>query len=238
MSRVHDKEDDSEGKQVNSLALIWLLVRWDLRSHVAYCADIRSISARAIATLKRADRIVVVSKNLNVILLVVEKDVLGLQISVREAPRVHVLDALQDLSEVVLADSLGKGASRRNPIKELATSDQLRNNVRYLNLLSILLAHGSIHLEPLVLLCNVYMIRKAICFAFFLQKLELLLVKLWVVIAEDFKGVLCTVLVSANFYFTWKARTKGSSEGESVKSCSHMFWFFKLLKFLNLIISV
>ena len=91
MPRVHDKEDDSKGKHVNNLALIWLL-RYNLRSHVAMCAKTnnRSIEGRAVVTLKRAGR---VNKNLKVILLV-EEDVLWLQISVREAPLVHVMDAL------------------------------------------------------------------------------------------------------------------------------------------------
>ena len=81
------------------------------------------------------------------------------------------------------------------------------------------------------------MIEMAICFAYVLKTLELLLVKIRVVIAEDLKGVLCTtVLRSANLCFKSEARTNGSSEGESVKSCRHMYVFW-LLKFLKLIIN-
>ena len=92
--------------------------------------------------------------------------------------------------------------------------------------------HGSVILE-LVLLCNVYMIEIAICFAYVLKTLELLLVKIWIVIAEDLKGVLCTtVLRSANLCFKSEARTNGSSKGESVKSFSHFYFqVTEVLKF-------
>ena len=53
VSRIEDKENDAEGEQVDDLTLVRLLGE-NLRSHIAWCADLRSVGAGAVATLKRA----------------------------------------------------------------------------------------------------------------------------------------------------------------------------------------
>ena len=50
---AHDEENDTEGEKIDDLALIRHLGD-NFRSHVARRADLRTVDARAITTLKRA----------------------------------------------------------------------------------------------------------------------------------------------------------------------------------------
>lgn len=218
VSRIEDEENDAKGKQVNDLTLVWLLGQ-NLRSHVAWRADLRSVGAGAVATFKWASEAEV--DDLNVIHLV-EEDIFRFQVSVREALRVDVVDALQDLLEEILADFLREGARVRDVVEELTASDHLLSNVGDLDLLSVLLIHGRVLLE-LEILDNVSMVKLVSCLDFFLQKLEGLLVELWVIQAEDLKGIFGAILGSSELDLGREARAKGSSEGESVKSCRHMY---------------
>ena len=102
---VQDEDNDANGEQVNNLTLVWLLGQ-DLGSHVAWGTDARSVRTRAITALQGACEAKV--DDFNVIELV-EEDVLWLQVSVREALRVDIVDSLEDLLEVVSADSSREG---------------------------------------------------------------------------------------------------------------------------------
>ena len=160
--------------------MIWLLGE-DLRCHISWCADLRSVGAGAVSTLKRAGKTEV--NDLDVVELV-EEDVFWLQVSVREALRVDVVDALQNLLEEVLADLFSEGSRVCDVVEEFATSDHLLRDISDLDLLSILLVHGRVFLE-LKVLDNVSMVELVCCLDFFFQKFEGLLVELWVVQTED-----------------------------------------------------
>ena len=74
----HDEEDDTAGKEVDNLSLIWGLIE-NLRSHVSWSSDDRSIESASITTLKWACESEI--NDLDVVIFV-EKDVFWLQITV------------------------------------------------------------------------------------------------------------------------------------------------------------
>lgn len=143
VARVQNEKDHSKGKQVHDLALVGLLLE-DLWGHVARGADDRAVGARAIAALKWAGEAEV--DNLDVVHFV-EQDVLGLEISVREALGVDVVHTLEDLLEVVLADGLREGSRVGDVVEQLAALNLLLGDVGYFDLLAILLVHDGMLLE-------------------------------------------------------------------------------------------
>jgi len=106
VARVQDEEDHTEGEKINNLALVRLL-QDNLGGHVALSANDGAVSARAVTSLKRAGKAEI--DNFDVVVLVKE-DVLRLEVSVREASRVDVVDTLEHLLEEVLALLLLEGA--------------------------------------------------------------------------------------------------------------------------------
>ena len=63
------------------------------------------------------------------VVIVVEEDVLGLQITVAETSPVQVMDALEQLLEVVPAFLLLEGAGVGQVIEEIASRDHLLHDV-------------------------------------------------------------------------------------------------------------
>ena len=106
MTGIQDEEDDAKGEQIDNLALVRLL-QDNLGGHVALSANDGAVGTRAIASLKRAGKAEI--DNLDVVVLVKE-DILRLEISVREASGVDVVDTLEHLLEEVLALLLLEGA--------------------------------------------------------------------------------------------------------------------------------
>lgn len=121
MSRPHDKEDYSEGKQVDDIALVSLAIN-DLRSHVPRGANLSAVEARAIATGQRARKAEV--NDLDIIVLV-DKEVLRLEVTVGETFRMDVAKTKEHLLEVVLADGFRQWAGVNDVVEELTTSDHL-----------------------------------------------------------------------------------------------------------------
>ena len=102
LAGVEVEEDDTESKEVDDLALVRKSPQ-NFGRHVAIGAVIGGVDAGAVATLDWAGEAEVC--NLDVVVLV-EEDVLGLQVAVRETLAMDIVDALQHLLEVVLADGL------------------------------------------------------------------------------------------------------------------------------------
>jgi len=93
----HDKEDDSCSKEIDNLTLIRsFLVK--LRSHVHLSSEFSVKLATSVTTFSRSSEAEV--SNLDVEILS-DEHVLGLQISVGNALRVHVMESREHLSEVV-----------------------------------------------------------------------------------------------------------------------------------------
>jgi len=189
VTRVQDEENDSEGEEIDDLTLIWLSGK-NFRSHVTWGTNNRSVSTRAITALKWASEAEI--DNFNVIHLIKE-DVLRLKISMRESFGVDVVNTLKHLLEEVLADLFAEGAGVGDVIEELTARDHLLGDVGYLYLLSTILDHSSAFLEFEVF-DDMLVIKLSGGINLLLEELEGALVKLWVIEAEDLKGILSAIL--------------------------------------------
>ena len=110
----------------------------------------------------------------------------------RESPRVNVVDALEDLLEVVLGDGFIKGARVRDVFEELAAGNHLLNDIRYLHLLAIFLYHRRVLFE-LEVLDHVLVLERGGRLDFLLEQSESTRVECWVVEAEYLQGILATI---------------------------------------------
>ena len=79
------------------------LIKENLRSHIPWGTNVSGVLSSVVASLERAGESEV--DNLDVVVRV-EKDVLRLHITMSEAHGVQVVDGLEHLFEVVLADVL------------------------------------------------------------------------------------------------------------------------------------
>ena len=111
----------------------------------------------------------------------------------RKSLRVDIVDALEDLLEVVLGDSLRERSRVGHVVKELAARDHFLYDVRDLDLLAVLLDHRSVLLE-LKVLYHVLKIKRSRRVNLLLEQLECLGIELWVVQAENLERVLLTLL--------------------------------------------
>jgi len=103
---VQDEENYSEGEEINNLSLI-RLSRENLRCHVSRSTDDRFVGARSVTSFKRACKTEI--DNLNIVHFVKE-NILRLEISMREALGVDVVNTLKHLLEEILADVFLEGA--------------------------------------------------------------------------------------------------------------------------------
>lgn len=65
--RKHDKEDNTDGEEVDNLTLVWVLVE-NFRGHVSGCSDDRPVEAASITSFERACESEI--NDLNVVILV------------------------------------------------------------------------------------------------------------------------------------------------------------------------
>lgn len=153
VARVEHEQDHPEGKQVHDLALV-RLVSMDFRSHEAERADNRAIDTVSCAAFHRASEAEV--DHLDIVELV-EKNVLTLEVSVREPFRVDVMDGLDQLLGVVPHHWLAEGARVGHIVEELSAVDELTGDVGDSHLLARLLRHDCV-LVKLEVLDDVLMV--------------------------------------------------------------------------------
>jgi hypothetical protein len=104
MLGVQNEQDDSKSKQINYVALVWLLIE-DLWTHIGRCAHHGCAEAGLVTTLQLNCEPEI--NNLSVVFLV-EQDIFRLQVTVADAVRVKVVQAHQNLFEVKSADLGGE----------------------------------------------------------------------------------------------------------------------------------
>mmetsp|Transcript_18364 Transcript_18364/g.21664 ORF Transcript_18364/g.21664 Transcript_18364/m.21664 type:complete len:226 (-) Transcript_18364:25-702(-) len=218
MARSHDEEDDTEGEQVDDLALVGLLGD-DFGSHVAGSADLGTVDTGAIAALKRASKAEV--DDLDVVVLV-EEDVLGLEIAMGEAARVDVVDALEQLLEVELADLLSEGTGVGDVVEELATSDHLLDDIGNVLALATSLLQGGLLLK-VVVAHDIVVVELRGGLNLLAEQLEGSLVEVGVGEVEDLKGEFLAVLSLPDLDFSREAGAERPAKGESVESGTHCF---------------
>ena len=95
--RIHGKEDDTEREKVHHVAVVRDLFQ-ELGSHETWRPNVRCVEALAVLPSQRAYKTEVDELDIEVFR---QQDILGLDVSVREPLAVQIVDALQDLSEVV-----------------------------------------------------------------------------------------------------------------------------------------
>jgi len=135
MLSQHDEEDNSTCKQVNNLSLVWLLIK-NLWCHVSWSTNHRSAETGSISSFKRACESKIDKFHVEIL---IEKNILGLQISMCESLGVEVMEAEEHLLEVVSADLFGEWTSVCNVVKELTTEDWFLSDVSNWNLVSAFL---------------------------------------------------------------------------------------------------
>ena len=109
LASKHKKENHTEGKDVDRLALIELTL-YNLWCHRAIGAEHISQFAGAIFALESASKAKINELGL-IIVILTEKNILCFQIPVGDSSRVNVLDTLQHLFQEEPTDWLTKGTS-------------------------------------------------------------------------------------------------------------------------------
>ena len=128
---------------------------------------------------------------------------------------VDVVNTQEHLLEVELADIFFERTRVSDVIEELTASDHLLSDVCDLDLLSATFDHDGTFLK-LKVFDDMSVIELGCGVNLLLEQLEGALVELWVIEAEDLEGILGAVLRRAELDLGREARTKGSSESESV----------------------
>ena len=147
VSRVQDEQYDTESEQIYDLTLVWLF-GVDLRCHESKRADNAPVHSVASSALDWASEAEV--DDLDVVELV-EQDILAFEITMGETLGVDVVDGLDQLLGVVAHDALLERARVRHVVEELATVDQLADDVGDGDLISILLVPDGVLVELEVL---------------------------------------------------------------------------------------
>ena len=126
-----------------------------------------------------------------------------------------VVNTLEHLLEIELADVLLERTRVGNVIEEFTSRDHLLSDVGDLDFLAATFDHCGVFLE-LEVFDDMSVIELGCGVNLLLEQLEGALVELWVIEAEDLEGVLGAVLRRAELDLGREARTKSSSESESV----------------------
>lgn len=200
MPRVEDEKDHSQGEDVSRWSLVDLCCV-DLRGHVAWSTDASLVRASAISAFILGSKPEVNDFDIEVL---VEKNVLWLQVAVRESLCMNVVDAAKHLLEIELAHRLGEGARIGHVVEKLTAWYHLLDNVGNLDLFSTLLGpDGS--LFELVVFDNVLMLQACRGFHLLFEQLESTLVEHGVVQTEDLESELLATCISAHFNFSREA---------------------------------
>lgn len=131
VTSVKNEQDDADGKQVDFLPSI-LLFQKQFWCHVGRRSQNGLQKARSVPSLGGCSKAKVCKAN---IVLAVHHNIFWLQITVRHALRVHVVQHLHHLLEVVAAHFRAKPL-QGHKVKKLAARDQLESHVGNLNILS------------------------------------------------------------------------------------------------------
>jgi len=162
---VHDEKDNGCGEEVGHLSLVWLLLE-DFRSHVAWRSDDRLVESASISAFKRACEAKV--DYLQIVIVVIKKDVFWLQIAVRETVLVDVVESKQHLLKVVSANFLVERSAVGHIVEQLTALDGFLSDVGDWDGFTILLRHSGL-LAELVILDDVLVFEFLSCLDFFLQ---------------------------------------------------------------------
>ena len=141
----------------------------------------------------------------------------------------NVVDTLEHLFEVELANLLGECTGVGDVVEELATSDHLLDDVGDVLGATASLVEGSILLE-VVIAHNIVVVKLRGRVNFFTEKLESALVEVGVVEIEDLEGELLASLVLAYLDLGREAGAESAAESESVESGGHFVESLFLLR--------
>ena len=134
---------------------------------------------------------------------------------------VDIVDGLDQLLGVVAHDALLERARVCHVVEELATVDQLADNVGDLHLLAILLVPRRTLVE-LEVLDDVLVVQRLDRLHLIAQQLEGALVELWVIQSENLDGKLGTLRVRAQLDLRAEAAAKGASKSVLSYCRSHI----------------
>ena len=173
---VQHEEDDTEGEQVNNLALVGLL-GMNFWGHEAERSDNTAVHTIASTAFDGAGEAEI--DNLDVVEFV-EQDVLALEITMSEALSVDIVDGLDQLLGVVADDALLEGARVRNVVEELTTVNKLTDDVGNFDCLTRLLGPSRVFIE-FEILDDVLVVECLDRLHLILEQLKGSLVEFWVV---------------------------------------------------------
>ena len=114
----------------------------------------------------------------------------------RKASGVDVVDGLEHLLEEILALVLFECARVCDVVEELSACDHLLSDVGAMNLISILFGVDGV-LREMEVLYHVFVVELRGRFNFLLEQFELSLVPVGSILAEDFEGVLGSIVACA-----------------------------------------
>ena len=117
MLGVQDKQNHTECKKVDNVALVWLTIQ-NFWSHVRGCSDHGVVETRAVSSFELGGETEI--DNLGVEFLV-EQDIFGFEITMGEAVGMEIVETHQNLFEVKSADLVAEGTGGSNEVEELAT---------------------------------------------------------------------------------------------------------------------
>ena len=120
---VHDEQNHSRGENVNALTLIFLV--GDLRGHVSLSAQLGPEHSGAVLALEQAGEAEIRDLEDEE---VGEEQVLGLDVAVRVALLVHVVQPVHHLVEVGPRHLLRELAGLGHEIKQLSAADELQHD--------------------------------------------------------------------------------------------------------------
>ena len=106
MSRFENKQDDSNSEQIDIFAKVTDSVIENLRSLIAFRADFGSLEATAVSAIELLDKAEI---NEFYFVILTEKNVLRLQVSVGKAHFMDVIDSREHLLKIVLAFRFAEG---------------------------------------------------------------------------------------------------------------------------------
>jgi len=134
----HDEQDNAEGEQIDLLAIVRFACV-DLRRHVVMRAKPGVQETGSVSACHRASEPEV--RNLEVEVLI-QEEILRLQVSVRNARSVAVVEAVQRLLEVVTGNGLFERSRVSDEVEHLAVAGDAEHDEVDLPLAFGVLVHG------------------------------------------------------------------------------------------------
>lgn len=137
-----------------------------------------------------------------------------------DAVGVQVVEAHEDLLEIVAANLRAEGTGVGDEVEQLAAGNELLRDVGDLGLSAVLVSVHRVWLDGVVL-DQRWVVQLTCLLNFGLTELDEFLVEVGLVLLEDLEGDLAAVSLVAFLDLSTEARAQSTPDGVVVNSCSH-----------------